>query len=94
MPVMVVMPWLPTRVMHRDPSRIVSVPPIAVAPMMMFVPVAVCAAPFGMVHGPFGMILPEPLGTMLMPPFVVMPMVVLVMVAPSMMLVGVWAHRD
>jgi hypothetical protein len=53
------MPSLPMRMVPLDPSRIVRVPPIAMVPMMMFIPVAVGVAPLAMMFGPLRMVAPR-----------------------------------
>src|SRR6185437_1998182 len=91
--VVVVMPALPMRVMLLDPFRIVFVPPVAVVPAIVVVPIAVGVAPLGITGGPLRMMLPHPSGIMRMPPVNVMPFVMLVVVAPSVMLFSVSRAR-
>src|SRR5512146_3005762 len=92
--IVVVVPWPPVRMMPLDPSGIIFVPPVAVVPMMMVVPVAVAAAPLRIMLAPLGMMLPHPSGRVRMPPVRVMPFVMMAVSAPSVMLVGARrAHR-
>ena len=53
------MPSLPMRMVPLDPSRIVRIPPTAVVPMMMFIPVAVRVAPLAMMFDPLRIVAPR-----------------------------------
>jgi hypothetical protein len=63
-----------------DPFRMVVVPPSAVAPYVMLVPVAVDGAPIGVYLDPFGMMVPDPSGVVCVPPTRVVPYVMLVLI--------------
>jgi hypothetical protein len=89
----VVMPWLPVRMMLVDPFRVMVEPPVAVAPIMMVVPVAIFEPPLVMVFGPFGMMLPEPSRMVIVPPVGVVPPVMFVEVASFTMFVGARSMR-
>ena len=64
--------------MFADPFRMVVEPPIAVAPDMVVIPVAVAYAPLGVDPDPFGMMMPYPAGVVFMPPGRVVPYVMVV----------------
>src|SRR5260370_15446901 len=89
----VVMPWLPMRMMLVDPFRVMVEPPVAVAPIMMVVPVAIFQPPLVMGFGPFGMMLPEPSRMVIVPPVGVVPPVMFVEVASFTMFVGARSMR-
>src|SRR5437867_1812829 len=58
----------PIRMMLFYPVAMIHSPPIAIVPFVMLVPVAIVVAPIRMVLGPFGMMTPEPVAIVLMPP--------------------------
>jgi len=64
--------------MFVDPFRMVVVPPTAVAPYVMLVPVAVAGAPPGVHLDPFGMMMPNPCRVVFVPPGRVVPYVMVV----------------
>jgi len=64
--------------MCADPFRVVVVPPTAVVPYVMLVPVAVDGAPIGVYLDPFGMMMPDPSGVVFVPPTRVVPYVMVV----------------
>ena len=64
--------------MYADPFRMVVVPPSAVVPHVMLVPVAIDGAPIRIHRDPFGMMMPNPSGVMFMPPGRIMPYVMVV----------------
>ena len=64
--------------MCADPFRMVVVPPAAVVPYVMLVPVAVDGAPIGVNLDPFGMMMPDPTGVMFVPPDRVVPYVMVI----------------
>jgi hypothetical protein len=76
-----------------DPLRVMVKPPVAVASVMMVVPVAIFDPPLAMVFGPFGMMLPEPPRMVIVPPVGVVPPVMFVEVASFTMLVGTRSGR-
>jgi hypothetical protein len=72
--------------MSITPSRMMCFPPIAIMPMMMFVPIAV--------QRPLRVMSPDPIRMMFEPPAAGMPLVILVVIAPAMMmLVGLHQSR-
>lgn len=56
-----VVPRLAVRMMLPDPRGVMFVPPVAVVPVMVVVPVAVGVAPVRMMLGPFRMMVPHQL---------------------------------
>jgi hypothetical protein len=66
--------------MFANPFRMILVPPSAVAPHMMVVPIAVVLTPIRVRPGPFRMMMVDPARMVVMPP---------VRIAPFMMLVPV-----
>src|SRR5579863_3091742 len=84
------MPSCPVRMMLTYPFRMVFVPPAAIAPYMMVVPVAVVGAPSGMTLGPFGMMPPDPLGVIFVPPPLVVPHMTIV---PITIVIRMRDHR-
>lgn len=64
--------------MVRDPFRMIFVPPIAVVPRMMAIPIAVGTSPILVMLGPFGMMAPDPARMMVVPPIGIVPRMVLV----------------
>ena len=75
---MSVTPSCPVPMMFVDPFRMVVVPPSAVAPYVMLVPVAVDGAPIGVRLDPFRMMMPDPSGVVCVPPTRVVPYVMIV----------------
>lgn len=73
-----------------DPFRMMFVPPIAVVPRMMVIPITVGAAPIFVMLGPLRMMPPDPSWMMVVPPIRVMPRVMLV---PITIVVGMCHHR-
>jgi hypothetical protein len=76
--------------MVRDPFRMMFVPPIAVVPRMMVIPITVGAAPILVMLRPLGMMPPDPSWMMVVPPIRVMPRMMLV---PITIVVGMCHHR-
>ena len=71
----------PIGMMLMTPSRMMCFPPIAIMPMMMFIPIAI--------QRPFRMMCSNPIRVMLEPPAAMTPFMMLVVVTPArMVLVG------
>ena len=60
------------------PSGMVFFPPVALMPVMVFIPIAV--------PGPFRVMHPDPMRMILEPPATGMPLVMLVIIPPAMMI--------
>ena len=86
-------PWMPVRVMLVDPGDVVIIPPVAVVPLMMVIPVAIGSIPGGVMPGPLGMVLPDPLWMVFVPPVGIVPVMVVVPVAEFMMLIRTQCTR-
>ncbi len=86
----VIMPSRPFMMMVFDPFRMMFVPPIAVVPRMMIVPIAVGAAPISMPFGPFRMMPPDPSGVIVVPPVGIVPRM---MPVPITIVLGMCHHR-
>src|SRR5882757_2974210 len=86
------MPSGPVMMMFTDPVGTVFVPPRAVVPRMMVVPIAVGATPIIVTLGPFGVMPIDPARMIIMPPIGVVPCMMFVPVTIMMML-GVCHHR-
>ena len=78
--------------MFTDPVGTVLVPPRAVVPRVMVVPIAVGATPILVVLSPFGMMPVHPAGMIFMPPIGIVPRMMFVPIAVMMML-GMGYHR-
>ena len=87
----VVMPSGPLMMMFADPIGAVFVPPRAVVPRMMVVPIAVGAAPVIVGLGPFGMMPVDPAGVIVMPPIGIVPSTMFVPI--TIMMLGMGDHR-
>jgi hypothetical protein len=59
--------------MFVDPFRMMVVPPTAVAPHVMVIPIAIGDAPLRIYPHPLAMMVPHPTGVVLMPPIRVVP---------------------
>src|SRR5882757_3818740 len=86
------MPSGPVMMMFTDPVGTVFVPPRAVMPRMMVVPIAVGATPIIVTLGPFGVMPVDPARVIVVPPIGVVPCMMFVPVTIMMML-GVCHHR-
>ena len=82
---------MPVMMMFVDPFRMILVPPSAVAPNMVFVPVAVVVTPFRICVHPFGMMMVDPVRMVVVPPMRVAPFMMLIPV--TVVMLGMCNHR-
>ena len=85
------MPSGPVMMMFADPIGTVFVPPRAVVPRMMVVPIAVGVAPLVVSLGPFGVMPVNPAGVIIMPPIGIVPRMMIVPI--TIMMLGMCDHR-
>jgi len=77
------MPSNPIMMVLAHPLRMIVVPPTAISPHMMVIPIAVVLPPFRISGRPFGMMVVNPARMVVMPPVRVVPlMMVVVPIAP------------